>query len=432
MSGRFFAALALMTGLSIVFPVLAQAPAGSISGTVTDQSGGVIPNATVTVTDKATAAARTITTNAEGLYSAPSLAAGQYEVRGEVSGFKTVVRDAQVVAGGATNVDLNMTVGQATDVVEVEAAAAQINYESHAVAGVIARENIQELPINGRSFMSLATLEPGVTTAPGTAAQFNSLISVTSLGGVGYTRFTIDGGIVNDQWEGTGTTDMNFSQEIVQEFQMSTINFDVTAGIGSAGQVNVVTRSGGNDLHGSGYFFFRDHNMAAYPGLKRDPNNPNPFFARRNPGVWVGGPIIKNKLFFFTNYEYMNQSQVYPINEDLPSLAGLSGAPVSPYHNTLFTTRFDYTLSSKHTLFARYSHDGNLGFGPYGGSQPLQSGWSSNNNWSDQSLIGFTSVLTQNLVNDGRVQYHFWQNVADIASAAQCPAPAPVPVCRLW
>jgi hypothetical protein len=366
-----------------------------------------------------------VTSNAEGLYSAPALLPGDYEIRTEMTGFRTLIQEVQVVAGGATTADVAMSLGTTQEVVNVEAAAAQVNLESETVAGVVARNSIQELPINGRSFMSLATLEPGVTTAPGTAAQFNSLISVTTLGGVGYTRFTIDGGIVNDQWEGTGTADMNFSQEIIQEFQISTVNFDVTAGIASSGQVNVVTRSGANDFHGSGYFFFRDHNMAAYPGLKRDPNNPNPFFARRNPGIWVGGPIVKNKLFFFTNYEHMNQAQVYPINEDLPSLRGLSGAPVSPYHNTLFTTRFDYTISTKHTLFARYSHDGNLGFGPYGGSQPLQSGWSSSNNWSDQSMIGFTSAFTSNFVNDVRIQYHFWQNIANVSSASQCPAPCP-------
>jgi len=366
-----------------------------------------------------------VTSNAEGLYSAPALLPGDYEIRTEMTGFRTLIQEVQVVAGGATTADVAMSLGTTQEVVNVEAAAAQVNLESETVAGVVARNSIQELPINGRSFMSLATLEPGVTTAPGTAAQFNSLISVTTLGGVGYTRFTIDGGIVNDQWEGTGTADMNFSQEIIQEFQISTVNFDVTAGIASSGQVNVVTRSGTNDFHGSGYFFFRDHNMAAYPGLKRDPNNPNPFFARRNPGIWVGGPIVKNKLFFFTNYEYMKQAQVYPINEDLPSLRGLSGAPVSPYHNTLFTTRFDYTISTKHTLFARYSHDGNLGFGPYGGSQPLQSGWSSSNNWSDQSMIGFTSAFTSNFVNDVRIQYHFWQNIANVSSASQCPAPCP-------
>src|SRR5215469_135875 len=133
---------------------LAQSPAGSISGTVTDQSGAVIPNATITITDKATAATRVITANAQGLFSAPSLAAGDYEVRGEFTGFRTLVRQAQVAAGETTTVDMGMTLGQASEVVEVEAAAVQINFESHAVAGVIARENIQELPINGRSFMS--------------------------------------------------------------------------------------------------------------------------------------------------------------------------------------------------------------------------------------------------------------------------------------
>jgi len=408
--------------------LLAQAPTGSISGRVTDQSGAIILGGTVTVTDKATGVERVLVSNAEGLYSAPSLLVGSYTVRAEATGFKTLVQEVQVAAGGALTVDFSMNVGQTNEVVTVESTTVQVNYESHAVAGVVQRESIQELPINGRSFMSLATLEPGVTTSPGTAGQFNSLLSVTTLGGVagaaaGYTRFTIDGGLVNDQWEGSGTTDMNFSQEIVQEFQISTVNFDVSAGVGTLGQINVVSRGGSNDFHGSGYFFFRDHNMAAYPGLKRDPKNPDPFFARRNPGAWVGGPIEKNKLFFFFNYEYMNQTQVYPINEDLPSLAGLSGAFASPYRQKLITTRFDYTLSSKHSLFVRYSHDGNDGFGPYGGTQPLPASWTDNPNWSDQSIVGLTSVLTPTLVNDLRVQYHFWQNHADIAPASECPAP---------
>jgi hypothetical protein len=406
-------------------PYLIAQASGTIDGSVTDQSGARIPNAQITITEKATGSARTLTSNGEGLYSAPALASGEYEIRAEVQGFKTLVREAQVTAGNVTTVELTMTLGAANDVVTVQDTGAQVNYEAHAVAGVVQRDNIQDLPINGRSFLSLATLEPGVTSAPGTAAQFNSLISITTLGGGGYTRFTIDGGIVNDEWEGTGTTGMNFSQEIVQEFQISTVNFDIASGIGSGGQINVVTRGGDNAFHGSGYFFFRDHNIAAYPGLKRDPKNSDPFFARRNPGVWVGGPIRKNKIFFFTNYEYMNQTQVYPINQDLPSLAGLSGAPSSPYHNTLFTARIDYRLSDKHTLFARYSHDGNLGFGPYGGTQPLQSSWSSNENWSDQSLISLTSVLTTNIVNDLRVQYHYWQNRVEVASASQCPGPCP-------
>ena len=423
--------------------VFAQAPTGVISGTVTDQSGAVVPNATVTVTEKATGTVRTMTANNAGLYSAPALFAGEYEVRAEAPGFRTLVRQAVVTAGNTITVDMQMALGQASEVVTVEGQAAQMNYESQQVAGTVARNTIQDLPINGRSFLNLAALEPGVTISTGVPAQFNSLINVTTLGGGAgaYTRMTIDGGIINDEWEGSGATSLNVSQEVVQEFQMTTVNFDATSGIGAAGQINIVTRSGSNDFHGSGYFFFRDHNMAAYPGLKRatDPSsfNPNcrtasspeckaaenPFFVRRNPGVWVGGPIKKDKLFFFTNYEYQNQVQAYALQQDLPSLAGLSAVSLSPYHATYFTNRFDYIISSKHTLFARYSHDGNLGFGPYGGAQPLQSSWSSNNNWSDQGMIGVTSLLSPTVVNDVRVFYHWWRSLVEIASPSQCAAP---------
>ena len=436
--------------LALALSVFAQAPSGVISGTVTDQSGGVIPNATVTITDKAAGAARSLTTNNAGLYSAPSLPAGDYEVRTEVPGFRTSVREVNVTAGNTTTVDVQMSLGQASDVVTVDVQVAQLNFESQQIAGTIARNTIQELPTNGRSFLLLAQLEPGVTITYGVPAQFNSLINVQTLGGgVGtngaYTRITLDGGIINDEWEGSGSTSLNVSQEVVQEFQMTSVNFDASSGIGAGGQVNIVTRSGSNDFHGTGYLFYRDHNMAAYPGLKRATNptsfNPscgspgnvansppcaaaeNPFFVRRNPGGGVGGPVLKNKFFFYFNYEYSNQVQAYALQQDLPSLAGLSTVSLSPYRAHYLTTRFDYNISPKNTLFLRYSHDGNVGFGPYGGLEPLQSSWSSNNNWSDQYALGVTTLLSPRVVNDTRVFYHWWRSLVEIASAQQCPAP---------
>jgi hypothetical protein len=436
--------------LALTASVFAQAPTGIISGTVSDQSGAVVPNANITITEKATGAARTITSNAAGLYSAAALLAGDYEVRAEATGFSTLVHQATVTAGNTATVDLQMSVGQSNEVVTVQGQAAQMNYESEQIAGTVTRNTIQELPTNGRSFLLLAQLEPGVTVSYGVPAQFNSLINVSVLGNGSnqqgaYVRLTVDGGIINDEWEGNGSTSLNISQEIVQEFQMTSVNFDVSSGIGAGGQVNIVTRSGSNEFHGSGYFFYRDHNMAAYPGLKRatDPSsfNPNcgspsdinnspechaaqnPFFVRRNPGFGMGGPILKNKLFFYGNYEYQNQVQAYALQQDLPSLAGLAAVSLSPYHATYITTRFDYNLSTKNNLFLRYSHDGNLGFGPYGGAQPLQSSWSSNNNWSDQYAIGLTTVISPNVVNEVRGFYHWWRSLVEIASAQQCPAP---------
>ncbi len=398
--------------------VFAQAPTGTVTGTVTDESGAVVPNATVTVTQKATDSVRTLTTGSDGYFTAPALLAGIYEVRSAVPGFRTIVREATVEAGSTTTVDLRLQIGQSKDVVTVEAATAQIEYQHNAIEGVITRQRIQELPLNGRSFLNLANLEPGVTVSPGTTSQYNALFSVSILGGAANkTSITVDGGNIRNSIE--GGSGMNFSQEVVQEFQLSSANFDLSTGITSVGAVNVVTRNGSNDFHGSGYFFFRDHNMSAYPGLKRSLLNPDPFFVRRNPGFWIGGPIKRNKLFFFFNYEYTNQTQVFTYVPNLVSAASLAGNFPSPYKGKQLSARFDYALNQNHHLFARYSHDGNAGFGPNGGAV-LPSNWLRNTNWSDQTVFGVTSTLRPTLVNEFRFNYQYWQNRNLFPNEATC------------
>lgn len=182
-----------------VMAIYGQAPTGTILGTVTDESGAVIPNATLTITNRATGIARSVVTNSEGFFSAPALPAGQYELRGEVQGFKTVVRQAEVEIGRSTTVNIPLSVGTSKEVVNVEAATAQINYENHEIQGIVERDTIQDLPINGRSFMELSTLEPGVTISPGSTAQFNTLFTVSVLGGGNRTLLTVDGGNLLEQ-----------------------------------------------------------------------------------------------------------------------------------------------------------------------------------------------------------------------------------------
>jgi hypothetical protein len=411
----------MLVGMSSI--AFAQSPTGIITGTVTDESGAVIPNATVTMTNKATGVVRTATTNAEGLYSAPAMEAGEYDVRVEVQGFKTTVRQATVQAGGIVTANMALSLGATKDVVTVEAASAQINYESHSVAGVIDRQAIQDLPLNGRSYIQLASIEPGVTISTGTPAQFNALFTVSVLGSGNRTVYTIDGGNVSDNIDvGGGMSSMNFSQDVVQEFQISTLNFDIATPIASGGAINVVTRSGSNDFHGSGYFFYRDHNMAAYPNLIRSTSDPNPFFDRKNPGGTIGGPIARNKLFFFFNYEYQNQVQALATETNAPSLVALTGTYNSPYTGKTLSARIDYHLNDKNNFFLRYSHDGNSGF-----SQALEFGdpsnWAHNTNWADQGIIGWTSTLSASLVNDFRVQYNYWNNHNNQAVASDCADP---------
>jgi Carboxypeptidase regulatory-like domain len=414
----------LLLALALALPaLLAQTSTGIISGTVTDESGAVIANATVTITNKASGAPRSVTANSAGIFSAPALEAGQYEVRAETAGFRTTVRDATVTAGNTTTVDMTMRVGESKEVVNVEAAAAQISYESHTVAGNIGRSTIQELPLNGRGFLQLATLEPGVVMVPGSPSQYNGATFTISIGGgiSGRTLIALDGTTTWDAIQ--GGTQMNFSQEIVAEFQLQSVNYDLATGITSSGSVNVVTRSGSNDFHGSGYFFFRDHNMAAYPGLARQISNPNPFFARRNPGFLVSGPIVKDKLFFFFNYEYQNQVQAITVQHDLPVFAPLDNVYSSPFVLATNSTRLDYHINDKHSLFFRFSHDGNHTFGLPGSNAVQPSTWVNNINWAQQSVLGVTSSLTPTIVNDFRLQYQYWRNNNLTATPQQCLSP---------
>src|SRR5581483_9719224 len=153
----------LVVFLILVMPlgvaVNAQTATGTISGSVNDESGAVIPNASVIVTNKATGNARTLAANAEGRYSAPALPAGDYEVRVEATGFRTIVQQAQVLAGTDSTVNISLKVGETREVVTVEAATAQINYDSNTVQGSIERQTIQDMPLNGRSFLQLGSLE---------------------------------------------------------------------------------------------------------------------------------------------------------------------------------------------------------------------------------------------------------------------------------
>lgn len=417
---------------------MAQVPVGTITGTVTDPSGAVIRDASIIVTNKATGIERQLKSDSDGNFVAASLPAGQYEVKTVVEGFRTLLREVTVATGAVSRVEMTLEVGQKTEIVTVEGTgSAQVNTESHSIDGVITRQKIQELPLNGRSFLQLAFLEPGVTASPGTTSQYNSLFSVSILGGASdKTAITVDGGNVRNSIE--GQTGMNFSQEVIQEFQLSSANFDLSTGITSVGAVNIVSRSGGNEFHGSGYYFFRDHNMSAYPGLKRvcqeSPNNPvcqneasrkrveDPYFVRSNPGLWVGGPIVKNRAYFFTNYEYTRQVQAFVVQPNVPSVAGLAGNFSSPYNGHLFSTKFDLKINDKHNLFTRYSLDKNKGFGPSGGAT-MPSNWLQNTNSSNQLVTGLTSVFKPTLVNDFRFNFTYWRNrnlFADDTVCANC------------
>ena len=405
----------------MTLPVLAQNPTGSIRGTVTDQQGAVIQNATVTVTNKATSDSRKVSTGGDGIYAVENLHAGEYDVRIEAQGFATQnITSVVVQTGSTTTGDASLRAGGAGEVVDVVAEAPIIDKQNFKIDGVVSRQKIDALPLNGRNFLQLALLEPGVSVTASNVGNANNLFNV-SVGGASaaLTRITVDGGSVLDPV--TGGAAQNFSTESIQEFQISTFSFDLSTGVTSVGAVNIVSRTGTNTYHGTGFLYFRDHSFSALPTFVRPNANFDPFFRRYQYGGAFGGPIKKDKAWFFANVEKLNQNAVLTFfNTGAPVFDQFTSTFNSPYHGILLNVRGDFKLSDKHTLFTRYSWDNNDAFAPVSNNR-LPSNWRVNQNNDHNVQGGLTTLLTQNIVNDVRFNYQRIENISDPPTAQDCP-----------
>jgi hypothetical protein len=399
----------------------AQVPSGTIAGVVTDATGAALPGARVRVVHRDGRHVRMLTTSPDGAYAAAVLLPGVYEVTAAAVGFHELGRQASVEAGTTTRVDFTLGVRGLQATVRVEMATPLISRDHHQVGGVVTREQIDLLPLNGRNILDLAKLEPGVTNA---VRGTNNRVFVPTLGGglqtiprIGYTRVAVDG--ANIGLSGAIGTGLQVSQDTVQEFQISTVNLDVANSLTTVGAVNVVTRAGGNQYEGSGFFSYRDQNLTAYPGLLRDPRNDDPFFRRQLLGASIGGPIRKDRAFLFASYERHDQRGVVTVQPTAPEFAALGGIFTTSYVGHLFSGRLDLQLSSKHRLFGRHSQDRNRAFAPVGPAS-LPSGWSELLNRADQSIIALTSVVSAHVVNDVRVSSSSVDLGDGPARSAQC------------
>jgi hypothetical protein len=403
----------------------AQTPTGTISGVVRDASGGTVAGAVITVVSRVTRQVRITITGRRGEYSLPALRAGEYEIAVEATGFQRVSLTAVVEAGGTTRADCALPIGEVTTSVTVAAASPQLRYESAAVTGLIAQDTIAALPLNGRNFLELAKLEPGVQ-APASANRNRILVPILGAPGanVGGARFTIDGGSVTSI--GLGGAQMGLSQEIVREFQLSSVNFNLSAGLTHAGAVNVVTRGGSNRASATAFYFYRDHHLSAYPALVRDPANPDPSFRRQQFGGALGGPIRRDRFFYFGSWERNDQQTFSATKLSTPEFAGLSRITPNPLAGNLLSLRADGRISGSHSTFIRYSHDGSDAFGPAaaltgGAANAYPSNWNTTRTGADQTVLGLTSVVRPTLVNDLRVSYFGVRVRSTAADEDTCP-----------
>ncbi len=401
----------------------AQTPTGAIAGIVSDPAGAPVAGAHVNIINHDSGLARSLDTSAEGDYSASALPPGVYRVTAEAAGFSLLERKATVETGATTTLNITLQVGEVSEQVTVDTAAPLLNYEHHQVGGLVSRQQIENLPLNGRNFLELAKLEPGVTNP---ARLNDNRVFVSFLGSglqtiprVGYSRVTVDGASITTP--GTAGVVFQVSQDVVQEFQLSTVNFDLSTSLASNGSINIVTRSGGNDYHGDGFFFYRDQHLAAYPGLRRDASNPHPFFQRQQFGFRMGGPVRRDRAFFFASYERHDQRGVASIQPRTPEFAALGGIFPSPYLGNQFSVRADVRLNAKHNAFARYTHDGNRAFFNGFAANTLPSGWVRQSNRAGQGLVALTSVLSSRIVSDFRFSYFFVNTIQGRATSEDCP-----------
>jgi len=327
---------------------------GSIQGTVSDVSGAVVGGAKVTITNKATGRVVSTTTTSAGAYTSGALTPGNYTVRVEGQGFKTTEAPLTVQVGVTTPGNLKLQVGQATQVVEVQATANMVNTEQATVQGVLTTQQIENLPINGRNFLDLAQLEPGVQIQDGgnfdpTKTGFSSI----SFGGrFGRTaRIEVDGLDISD--ETVGTVTQNVPEGAIQEFQIQQSSLDLSTELTSSGSVNVTTKSGTNSYHGDGYYAFRDQALDAnLPGASDN------YFQRNQFGGDFGGAIIKDKLFFFLDGERTKQDLLNPVLSSGP-FAAITGNYDSPFRESEAVGRIDWQINNNYKLFYRFSYDQN-------------------------------------------------------------------------
>ncbi|HEX4276335.1 MAG TPA: carboxypeptidase regulatory-like domain-containing protein [Bryobacteraceae bacterium] len=398
----------LLAGLGVQ-KLRGQAATATIAGTITDSSGASVPGASVNAKSSGTGITRSTTSDAQGRYNLPDLAIGDYDVQATKTGFQTVItKGVNLTVGSLRVADFQLPVGQAEQTVSVEANVTEVETETSSLSSLVNQSQMRELPLNGRNFEQLILLAPGAVSYP--AGGSSALVGRAATFSVSGARpeghaILLDGENLQDWWQrgsGANVSGTSLGVEAIAEFQTLTNTYGAQYG-GNGSVVNAVTKSGTNEFHGSAFDFLRNSALDARNFF--DPGTSPPPFRKNQYGGSVGGPVKKNKLFFFADYEGIRQllggsslitvpdsnarNGLVPCNLATTAACtnGLANVGVSPkvtpllglfpaattelgnglgqtttvanqvIHEDYVLARVDYTLSEKDTVFFRYVSD---------------------------------------------------------------------------
>ena len=413
--------MALVTLLGMLASNLsAQVTAtASLQGRVMDKTSAVIPNAEVKVTNKSTGLTRTASTGAEGLYNFDLLPPGIYEVRISAKGFAiTAFQNVELSVGQSTGLDASLTLSQQSEVITVEAQTTGIDLTKTDVSRAITSTEVQNLPLNGRDFANLAFLAPGAKPVNSYDPTKNR-IGVFGVNGSAGRNVNITVNGIDNKDNTVGGPVMQLPLEAVEEFNISTQRFSAANGRSEGAAVNVITKSGSNDFHGTLYLFERDTSLTANDFLNG--TNPKPAISRQLYGGAVGGPIKKDRTFAFFTLERVREETAIGTTPaafaELSLVTALGAKPATsiptPYRDQRYNGRLDHRLNEKHNLFVSYNSQGNRGDNDQSGALNDLTAGNFTTNQLLLANITLNSVLKPTVVNSFTFGHQYWNNLID-------------------
>ncbi|MCU1308223.1 MAG: hypothetical protein JWN45_2918, partial [Acidobacteriaceae bacterium] len=422
----------LLFGLLFIFANLCFAQSGnqgSIEGTITDKSGAAVAGAKVTVINEATSIAFTNTSGAQGIFKFPVLPVGNNSVSVDQAGFAGVsAKGVPVTVGAKINLPLTMGIAATSESVNVSAEAPVVETTRTQVSSTVDERAVANLPVNGRNFIDFVLLTPGVTK--------DIRSGDISFGGLRGTlnSLTVDGADDNNTFfgqttgrTGSGRAPYQFSQDAVQEFQVNSNGYSAELGHAGGAVINVITKSGSNQFHGTGFWFFRDRGLAANDPINKQnnaiaglPDPIKPAYHFHQFGGNIGGPIVKNKAFFFFDYDGQRNTQLNTVTLNLPIIAAptafqtaaiaylqaRAGNWTRGLNQDTYLGKGDWNLNQKNLVSIRYNRQGFVGQGfENGGATNSFEHTGSSSVTTDTLTASLTSTLSSSLVNVGRFNY---------------------------